>query len=123
MSAGSFIKSRYQTDGGEILRCRVQPETELLTDDGTVFNSAPVAAATLPWSLKLGKNRQELGLHPRRIRVIFDQGTAPATYKQNQVLDIPIMTKAAFDAFITKTAFEYLNAPCTLVGFTNEFYN
>lgn len=122
MSAGSFINSRYETDGGEILRCRVQPETELLTN-GTAFNSAPVAAATLPWSMRIRPAKRDLGIIPRVIKVKFQAGTVPTGYKADQVLEIPIMTPAAFTALRNEPTLEYLNVQALVVGSSNEDYN
>jgi len=44
MSAGAFQSSKYEANGGNIYKIRVQPETVSATIDG-VSNAAPAAAS------------------------------------------------------------------------------
>ena len=122
MSAGPFIRSRYEVGNGSILRTRVQPETELL-NDGTVFNSAPTGAATLPWGMKIRPGKREVGIIPRSVTLVFEAGNEPPGYKPDSSIEVPILTPAAFAAFQTATSLTYLSNTATVIGFNNEDYN
>lgn len=108
MSAGSFIRSFYETNGGAICRVRVQPETELATIGGQV-NDAPAGPPTVSTTAKVSKGRREYGIGVRKIGFIFDPGQEPDDYKLGSVIYIPVMTRARYDAQVVGAPVTYLN--------------
>jgi len=72
MSAGKFdLSGKYESDAGNVYRCRPQPETKDLTVDG-VANAYPAGAITAGLgSLTLTKSKRSLGVIPRTVTVRF----------------------------------------------------
>lgn len=98
MSAGSFNRSRYEDDNGNIWRLRVQPETEGLTI-ATVAN-APPAGATTPGfpSAQVSSGRRTIGVNTRLCRIQFTN-TIPSGYDPNGTITLPILSLAAKAAY------------------------
>lgn len=117
MSAGAFTRSKYEADDGTILNIRVQPETLLANIGGA--NSAPAGTVDGLGSAKARGGKREIGVKARRIRVAFTD-TKPDDYKENTVLEIPILTKARYDAIAIGATGTYLSNPCTVIGKTAE---
>ncbi len=70
MSAGKFdLDGKYESDAGNVYRCRPQPETAGLTLDSTA-NAYPSGAVTAGLgSITLTKSRRALGIIPRTVTV------------------------------------------------------
>lgn len=117
MSAGAFIRSRYQLDtgnGGGVCRIEVQPETELLTD-GTTVNDAPTDPITIPITATVSKGNGANGIKPRSVTIAWDAGQAPADYTGDPVR-VPVLTEAAFAAYQLGTQVTYLGGTGEIVG-------
>lgn len=117
MSAGSFTRTKYESDDGTILNARVQPET--LTANIGGANTAPAGAVNGLGSAKMRGGRREIGVKARRVRVVFTAG-APADYKPDTTLEIPILTKARYDAIAIGSTGTYLEGTVTVIGKTAE---
>jgi hypothetical protein len=98
MSAGAFEFTKYEAESGKIFPIRVQPETLTLTFAETA-NAAPTGdlEAGLP-SVKTSGGRRELGVCPRKVRFVFT-GTLPTNYKQDSILQLPVLSKATYAAW------------------------
>lgn len=107
MSAGPTIRSFYETNGGAIARIRVQPETELATIGGAV-NDAPAGPPTVSTTAKVSKGRREYGIGVRKVGFVFDPGQEPDGYKPGQLIYIPVMTRARYDAQVVGAPMTYL---------------
>ncbi len=72
MSAGKFdLNGKYESNAGNVYRCRPQPETSGLVING-VTNSYPGGAVTPGiGSQTLRKGKRELGIIPRTVTVRF----------------------------------------------------
>ena len=72
MSAGKFdLDGKYESDVGNIYRCRPQPETKALALD-SVANAYPTGAITAGLgSVTLTKSKRSLGVIPRTVTVRF----------------------------------------------------
>lgn len=116
MSAGPFLRARYERDNGDIHPVRVQPSTVSAT------NPQPTGALTSDISARVGGSRRTLGLITRRVRVVFTAG-APADYKPDSIIALPILTPDAYDALQRGSTFAYLGGTVTVVGKTPEFAN
>jgi len=70
MSAGKFdLDGKYESDAGNVYRCRPQPETKAMTIDGVV-NAYPSGAITAGLgSVTLTKSKRSLGVIPRSVTV------------------------------------------------------
>lgn len=119
MSAGQFIRTFYETNGGGICRIRVQPETELFTD-GTGVNDAPAGPPTLSTTAKVSKSRREYGIGPRKVGFVFDDGQAPDDYEDGNVYYIPILTRAFYDSVVPGTQATYLQGTGEIVSKIEE---
>lgn len=120
MSAGNFISSRYEDDGGRVYRARIQPETLALQLNGAT-NTAPTGAVDQPVSANMTGSFRRNGCNARRVRVRFT-GAPPTGYSADDILTIPVLRPAAFN---TMTAVQgatgsYLGADIELVGYSSE---
>lgn len=119
MSAGAFIRSFYETNGGGIARIRLQPETELANIGGSV-NDAPAGPPTLATQVKVSKTRREFGIGPRKVGFAFDAGQQPTGYLAGQTYYLPVLTRAVYDSFVVGDAITYLGGTGDIVSKTEE---
>lgn len=117
MSAGAFVRSKYESDEGSIHPIKVQPETLSATLGGA--NSPPAADTDTDISARVTGGNRELGLRARSVSVKFT-ATPPDGYKEDQVYRIPILTPARWDAITKSTTGTYLGVACQVVGKTPE---
>lgn len=107
MSAGSFVRSKYETDSGKIVSVRVQPETvaAVFTPGGT--NAAPTGAVTVNgrFALNIGHKRRK-PFSARTVTIRFT-GTVPDGYKPGSPVTIPVMTLAVYDAITDQSTVSY----------------
>ena len=99
MSAGDFLSSFYELDGGQIAPVRIQPETLSLTLN-TVANTAPAGPATagLP-SAKVSGTRRSFGINARKVRVRFT-GTLPPGYSGGKdTISLPVLQTSVFNGY------------------------
>lgn len=113
MSAGEFLRSFYETDQNDIMRCRVQPETI------TGWNAAATGPATVPGSARMQASRRKLGVNARVISAQW-VGTPPTGYDDDSTLRIPILTPAAYNALNVGDQVAYLGANIEIIGKTGE---
>jgi len=90
MSAGSFTRTLYQANNGDVFLARVQPETI------TSWNPAPTGAVTVRIRANMTGGQRQNGMNARY--VLGKWTTAPAGYKPDGTVKLPILTQAAFDA-------------------------
>ena len=119
MSAGAFIRSFYETNGGAIARIRVQPETELAQIGGQP-NDAPAGPPTVSTTVKVSKGRREYGIGPRKIGVVFDPGSEPTGYKLGEITYIPVLTPARYNSVVPGDAITYLGGTARVVSKLEE---
>ena len=76
MSNGPFQIAFYETDAGNTVPIRVQPETLGLTIDGVANDpvAGPVSAG-FP-SAQTSQSRRALGINARRVRCVYDTGAS-----------------------------------------------
>lgn len=118
MSAGGFERSKYELDGGAtIVPVRVQPETLLLTIDGTA-NSAPAGNVTLSVTAYTRKSSRQYGIGCRSVSVSWN--AAPPAGYEDENLSIPVLTVAAFAAMNVGDTGTYLGQPVTVVSKKSE---
>lgn len=107
MSAGDYINSTYDSDGGTAYPIRVQPETLSLTLN-TVANAAGTGtiAAGTP-SAKVSGGRKAFGVNARLVRVRFTS-TVPDGYSGGKdTISLPVLTMAAYNAYSKGTTGTY----------------
>lgn len=117
MSAGAFVRSRYEADNGDIHPIRVQPET-LAASLGSV-NAAPAGTVDVNLFARARKSRRAFGLGARTVRIRFT-ATPPAGYAINQILTVPVLTLAVYNAIVADTAITYLGVAAEVVGVSPE---
>jgi len=114
MSAGAFVSSKYESDAGDIFRCRVQPET-LAANIGGV-NAAPAGDVDQPVSAKVSGSNREIGMKCRGVYIRWTS-TVPAGYDDEKAtLFIPIMTPAIYNGINPGTTGTYLTNPVEVIG-------
>ena len=113
MSSGAFNTSKYEADSGTIYNCRVQPETLAANIGGA--NTAPAGAVDGEGSARIGGGNRQIGIKARSVTVKWTS-TAPDNYKEGQLIRIPIMTKARYDAINIGATGTYLSTNVTVVG-------
>lgn len=119
MSSGRFVRTVYASDTGEIHPIRLQPETLAATIGGAA-NAAPSGAATSEISADVSRGGRELGLRPRFITGVWEDGGAPAGYDDRTPVRIPVLTPALFNAASVNGTGSYLGANFTIVSKTAE---
>ena len=117
MSAGSFSRSKYESDSGEIYAIRVQPETIVA---GT--NPEPAGTITAEVSAIANGSRRRLGMNARRVRVVFT-ASAPAGYKADSPIALPVLTPTAYQSLSKGDSFAYLGGTVEVIGKTPEYAN
>jgi hypothetical protein len=117
MSAGNFVRSRYESDAGNIHPIRVQPET-IAASIGSA-NTAPTGAIDVAISARVSGGSRQLGLTARRVRLAFTAGV-PTDYAEDSVVSIPILTPAVFNAIAVGQTGTYLGQSVEVVGKTAE---
>jgi hypothetical protein len=123
MSAGSFTISKYETNNGDIVSCRVQPETLAMTIGGTA-NAAVAGSVQAGWPSALMRGgRTEIGIVARKVRIgIPDGGTAPDGYSGAPVY-VPILSEALWAAATKGDVVTYLGETWELLTKVPEYIN
>lgn len=118
MSSGGFTNARYELNGGgTIVPIKVQPETLALTD-GSVVNAAPTGNVTLEVTAYARKNKRQYGIGARYVTLSWD-GSPPTGYDDDNVT-VPVLTVAAYNAYVRGSTMTYLGEACTVVSRTDE---
>lgn len=117
MSAGKFTNSKYEADNGDIYGIRVMPAT-LLANVGSV-NAAPAGAVDQQSSARVGGGRREFGVKARYASIKFTE-TVPDGYAADQILRIPILTPAVFNAIAKNQVGTYRGVAIQVIGKTGE---
>lgn len=119
MSSGRFTVSKYQSTelGGAIMPIRLQEET--LVFAAGEANTPPESAVTIPLYANVSANRNKYGVKPRKVSFEFT-GAIPAGYT-GENLTVPVLTEAAYAAYIPGTTGSYLGSPIRIVSRTPEF--
>lgn len=118
MSAGNFVISIYETDGGAFVPCEVLPATL-----GAVFGAATNSPGAgpidegYPTAYMKGSRRRN-GIHARRVTVRFS-ATPPTGYTGTS-LSVPILTEALFEAISKGTTGTYLGSDIVVSAKTDE---
>lgn len=118
MSAGQFVRSRYEADSGEIHPIRVQPETVAASIDGNA-NAAPAGAVTVGLSAQVSQSRRAFGLTARKITLAWT-AAVPDGYDPRGTVRIPVLSRATFDAINVGDEGTYLGSGVTVVGKSPE---
>lgn len=117
MSSGVFTRAKYQLDNGEVVKCRVQPETIAFTSDG-VANAQPITPVTIPGSARMSSSQKRKGVNARTIRIRLN--AAPDEYAENSTLTIPVLIKANWDGYVEDDTCTYLGQAGVIVGKSPE---
>lgn len=121
MSAGAFVKSKYQAtsdNGGGIFSVRIQPET-LACTIATVANAAPTGAVDQVVSARVGGGKRKIGMNCATISMKFT-GTLPDGYKPDGILVIPALTTAFRAAAVVGAVGTYLGEAVEVIGRSPE---
>ena len=113
MSAGNFVRSRYESDDGTVFSIRVQPET--LAANVGAANAGAAGAVDGVGSARARGSRRQIGVIARSVTVAFT-GALPTDYAENQTHRIPIMTPSVYNGASIGTTGTYLGVPIEVVG-------
>ncbi len=116
MSAGKFdLDGKYESDVGNVYRCRPQPETKALTLDGTA-NAYPSGNVTAGiGSITLTKSKRSLGVIPRTvtIRLTADPTGEQGDYEgEGTSFVIPVFDPATWQTYSIGDVGTYLSTAC-----------
>lgn len=118
MSAGEFIRAKYQANNGDIYECRVQPETLLLTLNA-ISNDEPAGDINMSTTARTRGSRRRFGVTARKVTLAWT-GSPPSGYKDDELISVPVMTSATFDSYDKGQTGTYLGAAVEFVSKTNE---
>lgn len=118
MSAGKFdLDGKYESDAGNVYRCRPQPETKALSLGG-VANAYPAAAITAGLgSVTLTKSKRSLGVIPRTVtvRLTADGTGAQGDYEGEGTSHVVVVFNSnVFTGYAIGEAGTYLGIACVL---------
>lgn len=119
MSAGNFVRSRYESDAGSIHPIRVQPETLAMTLGGST-NSPVTGAIDTGISARVSGGRRQIGLTARKVRIQFVEGAEPEGYLEGGTIELPWLNPTTFAALGAGATGIYLGAAIELVGKSAE---
>lgn len=114
MSAGVFTRSIYEADNGDFHPVRVQPETLSLTF-GQTANAAGAGPIDNPVSAKVSNGNRSFGVKPRSVTIVFE-ANAPAGYKLNSYIRVPVLTPALYNTIAAGDTATYLGTAAVVVG-------
>lgn len=119
MSNGPFTISKYETDNGDIVPIKVQPETLTATFDSTA-NAAPAGAVSEGFpSADVSRSKRAIGIHARTISVRI---TTPASgYADNSLVRIPVMQPSVYNGAAKGDAVTCAAGSGTVAGKSPEF--
>lgn len=120
MSQGSFTQAKYETDNGNVVPIKVQPET-ILAVLGTANGQATGDVEAGFPSAQVGKGRRTIGINARTVTIRFD--TPPSGYLENGVIRIPVLVRNRWDSLTKGQAVTYLSTAATVVGKSPEKIN
>ena len=118
MSAGKFdLNGKYESDVGNVYRCRPQPETKDMALGGA-SNAYPADAITAGLgSLTLTKSRRSLGVIPRSVtvRMTADPTGGQADYEgEGTSHNVVVFDQATFTAYSIGDTGTYLGTAVVL---------
>lgn len=119
MASGTFSRSKYQADNGDIHPVRVQPETIAAVFAPGGANAAPAAAVDNVTYARVGGGRRRYGIKCRSVRIQF-QDPAPADYAPGSTISLPVLTQAVYNAITPGGTVNYLGATADIVGKSPE---
>lgn len=119
MSAGGFVRSRYESDAGSVHPIRVQPETLTMTLGGAT-NSVPAGALTSGISARVTGGKRQLGLTARKVTIQFVAGDVPEGYLAGSSYTLPWLNPATFGGLGAGATGIYLGSAIELVGKSAE---
>lgn len=114
MSSGAFSASKYETEQGNIVPIKVQPETEALVIGG-VTNNPPAGSLTTGFpSAKVSGSNRTIGINARTVTIRLTASLSG--YKDDSPLTIPCLTPTFFAACQFGATGTYLGTACRVVG-------
>jgi hypothetical protein len=113
MSAGPFLLSKYETDDGDILPIRIQPETLTVAD-----NAEPAGGADGPF-VKVSGSKRSYGVHPRKLTLSRSVGSADYG-SAKAYARVVMLTSAAYDAAVIGSTVTYAGVDWVIASKTNE---
>lgn len=121
MSEGRFERSKYETDAGNVIPMRVQPETLAATIGGET-NAEPAGDILPGWpSVRVGGGRREIGVNGRFVTGSWQ--TPPTDYDGRTLFKLVIPTKSVFDGIAKGQSISYLGGTAAVVSVTPEKIN
>lgn len=118
MSAGSFVASKYESDGGSIHYIALQQETIDASLGGTT-NDEPAGSIDSPFAAEVNRGARSYGLKPRKATVKFED-SPPTGYRPYTTLQIPILTPGTFSDIEIGDSVTYSGGTGEVTGKTAE---
>lgn len=115
MSAGEFVKRRYELDNGDVVQIRVQPSTV------TTWNPQATSSTLLHPDLTatVSQGKRTAGINARTARFEWASGV-PSGYDPNGIITLPILTASAFDDLTSQETYSYRGGTIRPIGKTKE---
>jgi len=114
MSNGQFTRTFYETDGGDVVPLRIQPETLAASFAGTANDGATGPATAGFPSAQISGSRKGIGIFARYVTIAWD--TAPTGYDDRGILAIHVPVKDTFDAITKDSTVSYLGGTARVVN-------
>jgi hypothetical protein len=116
MSSGAFELAKYETDKGQIVPIRVQPETEGLTlNGGANTQAAGSQTPGFPQATHSGSYRRA-GTHARTVTVRMLAVPSGTQIAIGSLIRLPVFKRDVWDAYSIGNEGTYLGAACRFAG-------
>lgn len=122
MSAGAYTRGKIELSTGEILRCRIQPETAEAVLGGATNTEPAGALSANAYTINLRESRKKFGIHPASVTVeLTADGTGDtAQYLSGTTHSIPALTPAWFNGINLGDVGTYLGIACEVISLNPE---
>lgn len=124
MSSGPFVRIKYETARGDIVRGLIQPEVKTLEVRGNPNAERTVYPLQAGWpSAMMRGSRRAPGIHARKVRLKLDDGQSPPVGYSGRYIEVPILMYSTFNGIFVGYPATYLDRNWTVVRKIPEVIN
>lgn len=117
MSAGEFVRAKYESNSGRVYNIRIQPETQTLAIN-SVANASPSGPVTEEVSAKVSGSKRSIGMNART--VTLEWATAPPAGYSDGIVRVVILQESTYDAITPGATGTYQDSAVIVVGKSPE---
>lgn len=116
MSSGPFILQKYETDKGNVVPIRVQPETETLTLNGGANTQATGSQTPGAPSATHSGSYRRAGTHARTVTIRMLAPVSGTQIVTGSLITLPVFSRTVWDDYSIGNEGTYQGAACRYAG-------